>query len=499
MSNNFKKEAHIRGAFDSISLEQIRKIDCQMTFCICNIIHNNITGTGFFCRIPFPDNYSLLPVLITCNHVLDEKSISKGKRINFILDDKYYSLLIDESRKKYTDKIKDITFIEIKRSDNLQNISFLDLDENFNLNGQEDEKSIYVLHFEFGKNTKFSPGIIVYIKKSKKGFYKIMYSCSTETGSSGGPIINSSNSKVIGIHRGFWEKHGLNLGMIIEVPKDFYNYYKNLDNVEKEYNILNDYSEYYFKEENEIIKNLEKKENEIIHNQIKYEKYENNLIKNTQIHEHPFDFYEEINDQCNICLQKIENAPAYKCDDCKIISCLDCTSKIFYEKNMNIPHQHPLKLTTIKNWTCDICSFNYINKCICFYCHQCDFCACSFCYLDGNNKSGKLMFENNKKIHKHPLYYKEELSTQCTFCNKKIKNKEGYECKECSITLCLECDLIIFHKKKSYIHQHNLKLKNRLHFKCDICMNDYYFQTSCACNKCNFDICHKCYYNSLNN
>ena len=192
-----------------------------MTNCICNIIHNNITGTGFFCRIPYPDNYSLLPVLITCNHVLDERSISKGKRINLILNGKSYSLLIDDSRKKYTDKIKDITFIEIKRNDNLQNVSFLDIDENFNLNGSEDGKSIYVLHFEFGKYTKFSPGIIVYIKKSKKGFYKIMYSCSTKTGSSGGPIINSSNSKVIGIHRGFKENYGLNLGMIIEVPQNF--------------------------------------------------------------------------------------------------------------------------------------------------------------------------------------------------------------------------------------------------------------------------------------
>ena len=71
-----------------------------MTNCICNIIHNNITGTGFFCRIPYPDYYSLLPILISCNNVLDERSISKGKRINLILNGKSYSLLIDDSRKK---------------------------------------------------------------------------------------------------------------------------------------------------------------------------------------------------------------------------------------------------------------------------------------------------------------------------------------------------------------------------------------------------------------
>ena len=537
MKTNFQKQAYIKGASDSISLEQIRKIDFQMTNCICNIIHNNITGTGFFCRIPFPDNYSLLPVLITCNHVLDERSISKGKRINVILNDESYCLLIDDSRKKYTDKIKDITFIEIKRNDNLQNVSFLDIDENFNLNGNENGKSIYVLHFEYGKYKKFSQGIIVYIKKSQKGFYKIMYSCSTQPGSSGGPIINSSNSKLIGIHIGYEQNYGLNLGMIIEVPKDFYNY-QNLHNFERDYNILNNYSEYDFKEEPEVINKIEKKEKEIIHNKIEYNKYENNLIKCPQIHEHPFDFYEEINEQCNICYQRMEYVPGYKCNDCTIILCLDCTSKIFYEKKMNNPHHHPLKLTRkIHNWECDICGFDYSDKYISFFCHQCDFYACCFCYLDGNNKTRnldgnnktrnldgnnktrsldgnnktrnldgnyktrKLMIENNTKMHKHPLYYIEKLNTACTFCLKEIENKPGYECKTCSIILCLECDLIIFHKKTNFIHPHNLELNyHKRSWRCNLCMNSYNkSQASCDCRDCDFDICYRCYCNSLKN
>lgn len=38
-------------------------------------------GTGFFCRIPFPDINHLLQVLITNNHVLGEKDNVKGTKI----------------------------------------------------------------------------------------------------------------------------------------------------------------------------------------------------------------------------------------------------------------------------------------------------------------------------------------------------------------------------------------------------------------------------------
>ena len=474
MITNFQKIAHTRGA-DSFSQEQIRKINSQMTSCICNITQNNISGTGFFCKIPFPDSYYLLPVLITCNHVLDEGSICTGKSINFNLNEKSYSLFMDDSRKKYTNVIKDITFIEIKRNDNIKNVSFLDIDENIYINKledensiydekylYEDEKSVYVLHFEYGKDNKYSPGNILYIKKSKKGYYKIMYSCSTKQGSSGGPIINSSNYKVIGIHRGYERNCDLNLGMIIEVPNEFYNYYnkKRVDNLDN---------------------------------------YYSNLIKYSEIHEHTFYFDEEINEQCNICLQKIEYTPGYKCDYCKIILCLDCTSKIFDEQKMKNLHHHPLNLTKkIKNWICDICSFNYSDQYISFFCHQCGFDACGFCYLDRNNKSIGLMIENNKSIHKHPLYYKKKLNTECSFCDKKIKNKPGYECKKCDIILCLSCDFIIFHKKTNFIHPHNLKLKNRIIWECNLCMKYYFFQASC-CIQCDYDICYKCYNNSLKN
>ena len=39
------------------------------------------TETGFLCKIPFPDSFTLLPTFITCNHILGQKDIF-GVKLN---------------------------------------------------------------------------------------------------------------------------------------------------------------------------------------------------------------------------------------------------------------------------------------------------------------------------------------------------------------------------------------------------------------------------------
>jgi hypothetical protein len=39
------------------------------------------TETGFLCKIPFPDSFTLLPTFITCNHILGQKDIIEGSEI----------------------------------------------------------------------------------------------------------------------------------------------------------------------------------------------------------------------------------------------------------------------------------------------------------------------------------------------------------------------------------------------------------------------------------
>ena len=70
-----------------VSIEGTRKILYQMENCICKIIKDNGTiGTGFFCEIPFKNN--LLKVLITNNHVLNEKEIENNKIIKISIINK---------------------------------------------------------------------------------------------------------------------------------------------------------------------------------------------------------------------------------------------------------------------------------------------------------------------------------------------------------------------------------------------------------------------------
>ena len=70
---------------------------------------NDIFGTGFLCLIPFPDKLNLIPVLFTCNHVLNEDDISPGKEIKLLFNDKIEKIIkIDETRKTWTNTEYDL-------------------------------------------------------------------------------------------------------------------------------------------------------------------------------------------------------------------------------------------------------------------------------------------------------------------------------------------------------------------------------------------------------
>ena len=219
-----------------ILYKSMKYIIKQMETCICKIIHNNTYGTGFFSVIPFPDMNNLLPVLITNNHVLDSKSLELGNEIEFTInDDKFYhKIKIDETRKVYTnDKPYDVTIIEIKRSDNTILLNFLEIDEEmFNISNYEiyNQKSVYLVHYPNGKKMEYSPGAIKNISLDN---YIIQHLCSSEIGSSGSPIINLENYKVIGVHKGSKGTFNWNLGTLIKGPIGEFNKLYDSNNYEK--------------------------------------------------------------------------------------------------------------------------------------------------------------------------------------------------------------------------------------------------------------------------
>ena len=230
---DYKEEVELKKAAKSLNKSQMKKATFQMENCVCKIeLDNGKIGTGFFCLIPFPNKSNPLTVLITCNHVLDEQNILEGSKINFSLNDENIqkSITISNSRIAFTDKEKDITFIQIKPEDDINDKSILPIDENFL---EDDFKQIYknndayMIHYEKGEAVKYSLGEIKYIDDDN---YTINHTCNTEKGSSGGPIINLNNFSVIGVHKG--SNNIFNLGTLLKIPiDDFYKFKK--DDIKK--------------------------------------------------------------------------------------------------------------------------------------------------------------------------------------------------------------------------------------------------------------------------
>ena len=218
------REKYVNTSPEPISIESTEKILEQMKKYVCKI-YNKKEGTGFFTRIPYKS--ILLPVLITNNHIINENDIKNNKIISIYLnyENKTRNIKLDNTRKKYTNEILDVTIIEIK--ENKDNIKyFLELDKNIidslELNKEEitnklenvySNKSIYILNYPEGNNVMVSYGPPPRINNEK-----IEHKCSTKGGSSGSPILLTENQKLIGVHYGTFEKKYYNIGTLIIYP-----------------------------------------------------------------------------------------------------------------------------------------------------------------------------------------------------------------------------------------------------------------------------------------
>ena len=142
------------------NIEQTEIILEQMKRKICLIKTENHQGTGFFTQIYLSEQKIYLPVLITNNHILNEKDIKYGKTINISINNKPKTIIIDKNRVAFTMKKYDTTIIEIKqKQDEIHD--FLELDEevyNKKYNSDFIEKSVYILQYPEGKGPYVSYG-----------------------------------------------------------------------------------------------------------------------------------------------------------------------------------------------------------------------------------------------------------------------------------------------------------------------------------------------------
>ena len=225
---DYIREKELSNQSKAISVEEMVILLDYLKTHICKIkCKDGGHGTGFFCKIPIGwSNY--LTVLITNNHVLKKNDIEIGQTINFTLDNdnKKYSIFIDNTRKTYTNENFDVTIIEIKEDDNIDEKSFFFLDEAIfkedSLNVFRNSQ-IFLLHYPKGVKMEISAGIIQSISedKDKKNIYHL---CDTSGGSSGSPIINKTNFQVIGIHKGAPRRgQNYNLGTLLKEPIEKFN------------------------------------------------------------------------------------------------------------------------------------------------------------------------------------------------------------------------------------------------------------------------------------
>ena len=118
-----------------------------------------------------------------------------------------------ENRIKFTNKEYDITIIELKEENDGMN-RYLELDKNIQTNViKYVGESIYILHYPASKNVAVSYGTLKNINNDKN--YDFNHLWSTDNGSSGGPILNLSNCKIIGIHKEASNKYYYNIGLFL--------------------------------------------------------------------------------------------------------------------------------------------------------------------------------------------------------------------------------------------------------------------------------------------
>ena len=216
-----KKEKFLENSVGPIFIKSAEIIISQMRKCLCKIKFEDMTSTGFFCKIPFPDMSHLLPVLVTTDFAIE--GIKKGVSFNISIneDQEFKTITIDDNRKIFINELYNAAFIELTPEDKINDFLEIDYDSFQKENYAEcayRKKSIYVLHYTKEQIAAMNPGILKTFDDNGKFFHL----CSTECGSSGGPILLLDNFKVIGFHTSSSAHLNFNIGTFIKYPiKEF--------------------------------------------------------------------------------------------------------------------------------------------------------------------------------------------------------------------------------------------------------------------------------------
>ena len=86
---------------------------------ICEIIKDKGYGTGFFCKIKYPNKYNEVYCLITNNHVITKDMLTYQENIEIKLNNKGIKIALNKQRRIWTNEEIDFTCIEILKEDKI--------------------------------------------------------------------------------------------------------------------------------------------------------------------------------------------------------------------------------------------------------------------------------------------------------------------------------------------------------------------------------------------
>ena len=281
-----------------------KKVSDKLYNSIVKITINNNSGTGFLMKIKI--NSKQINFLLTCYHLISQNLIDSKEKLNIYYgeEDKIEKIikldLTDRFIKCFEEK--DITIIEIIKSDHIQDTIFLYPDLNYK-NGYDiyKGKKCFLAGYPIGnlyEGKHCSSGEI----KDIMNIFEFVHTCDSNYGSSGSPIVSFEDQFVIGIHKSGDKKQPINyatfIGSIIDELQ------KAKIKERQSYNKPFNY-EIFFKLIEDNIKS--KKEEEIIEME-KYctiKEYRNDYF---DAHKQFSKFYDDINEKnFYICLGKLQN------------------------------------------------------------------------------------------------------------------------------------------------------------------------------------------------
>ena len=227
--NNTKKakdyipEKYITGMIEPIPFNDVLRFKTKEKAMSKIIVNKDEMGSGFFCKINLKD--TILKTFFTANHVLNKERIKKGSKIEIEHNGIKKYIVINDNRFVCTNEDLDYTCIQIFDDDNFD--TFFEVDNKIDCDDPKKEyefDKFVIIQFPKGKEISFCEG-----KIQNYHDHFIIHSISTNSGSSGSPIVlTTRNLTVIGIHIRKSVKENLNKGTYFKaIIKDIVQKIKN--------------------------------------------------------------------------------------------------------------------------------------------------------------------------------------------------------------------------------------------------------------------------------